>query len=405
MGKLKQQIFELKEVKDDLEQEVKSSQSKRWKSYVLLFAAAMVLVLIGIWLFGMLPGPQRNPGNNKLLNPSDTNSSNILFNVGDTKVQNPVVVIAQTVTPAVVGVTNTKKDRLLSRTGEEMTGSGVIFDSSNGFIVTNNHVVQGASRIIVTLADGRELPAELVGRDPQTDLAVLRIQAPNLVAANFGDSEQVNVGETAVAIGNPLGMKFARSVTAGVISGLNRQLTTEEGNIYQLIQTDAAINPGNSGGALVNDRGEIIGINSVKISIPGFEGMGFAIPINQVKTVINSLVQDKQVVRPALGVQLRGEVTADSAAYYQLPVDYGVVIEVRRSGPADKAGLLDMDIIIAVNEQAITTAAELQAIIFQHQVGDTVQIKVIRQKGASAEKQYEELVMPVTLGLLTAAKK
>jgi serine protease Do len=206
-----------------------------------------------------------------------------------------------------------------------------------------------------------------------------------------------------VAIGNPLGIKFARSVTVGVISGLNRQLTTEEGNAYQLIQTDAAINPGNSGGALVNVKGEVIGINTVKIAIPGFEGMGFAIPINQVKTVIDSLVKEKQIVRPALGVKLVGEVTAESAAYYQLPVDYGVVIEVHRSGPADKAGLLDLDIIVAADEQMIQTATELHSLIAQHQVGDTVSLKIIRQSSPSGN-QYQELTIPVTLGRLSTAK-
>jgi len=376
-----------------------SSKSKRRQRYGPLVLVTIVLLLVGGGLVWYMPGPQKNAGHN-LIDPTGLKTPNILFNVGDPNVQNPVVSIAQAVTPAVVGITNAQGGGFLSRTGEEMTGSGVIFDSTNGYIVTNNHVVQGASRILVTLADGRELSAELVGRDPYTDLAVLRIQAPNLVAANFGDSDQVNVGETAVAIGNPLGMKFARSVTVGVISGLNRQLTTDEGNAYQLIQTDAAINPGNSGGALVNDRGEIIGINSVKIAIAGFEGMGFAIPINQVQAVINTLVEEKQVVRPALGVRLVGEVTTESAAYYQLPVDYGVVIEVHRSSPADKAGLLDMDIIVAVDDQVIRTAAELQAGISQHQVGDIVQVKLFRQKGTQTNNEYEEITIPVTLGRL-----
>ncbi len=386
-----------------MEQDTSAAKSKRGSKYLPYFLILAVLALIGVGIYQFLPGPLRSPGN-YTGNPADSGTPNLLFaQVGDKEVPNPVVTIAQAVSPAVVGIINKQQGGFLSRIGEDVTGSGVVFDSGNGYIVTNNHVVQGASRILVTLADGRELAADLVGRDPYTDLAVLQVQAPDLVAASFGDSEQVSVGETAVAIGNPLGIKFARSVTVGVISGLNRQLTTEEGNAYQLIQTDAAINPGNSGGALVNVKGEIIGINTVKIAIQGFEGMGFAIPINQVKTVIDSLVKEKQIVRPALGVKLLGEVTADSAAYYQLPVDYGVVIEVHRSGPADKAGLLDLDIIVAVDEQVIRTATELHSLIAQHQVGDTVSVKLFRQSSPS-NNQYQELTIPVTLGRLSTPR-
>lgn len=386
-----------------MEQDTGSAKSKRGSKYLPVLLILAGLVLIGSALYQFLPGPQKSPGS-YTGNPSGLGAPNLLFApVGDEEAPNPVVAIAQSVSPAVVGIINKQQGGFLSQFGEEATGSGVVFDAVNGYIVTNNHVVQGASRILVTLADGREVAADLVGRDPYTDLAVLQVQAPDLVAASFGDSEQVNVGETAVAIGNPLGIKFARSVTVGVISGLNRQLTTEEGNAYQLIQTDAAINPGNSGGALVNVKGEVIGINTVKIAIPGFEGMGFAIPINQVKTVIDSLVKEKQIVRPALGVKLVGEVTAESAAYYQLPVDYGVVIEVHRSGPADKAGLLDLDIIVAADEQMIQTATELHSLIAQHQVGDTVSLKIIRQSSPSGN-QYQELTIPVTLGRLSTAK-
>ena len=374
---------------------------KNWFFYLL---GIVVLIAIGSGLFRLWFGPQMKPGVN-LANPDLMERPGLITGIPESGIENsnPVVSIAQAISPAVVGITGVEEPGLLSRTGEEMTGSGVIFDASNGYIVTNNHVVQGSTRILVTLADGRELTAQLVGRDPHTDLAVLQIQAPNLVAVNFGDSDRIAVGETAVAIGNPLGMRFARSVTVGVISGLNRQLVTDEGYAYKLIQTDAAINPGNSGGALANAKGEIIGINTVKIAIPGFEGMGFAIPINQVKTVINSLIQQKEVIRPALGVRLKGEVTTEAAAYYQLPVDYGVVIEVHAGSPAEKAGLKDEDIIIAVDNQIIRSAADLQALMAQHQVGDTIQVKVIRRQKAGRKQTYGEITFPVILERLTTS--
>jgi serine protease Do len=385
-----------------LEQEKNQSPGKQPEGkkhrFLPLVLVAAGLIIAGGWLLQSLPESQKKPQID-LFNSSGSITPN-LVNQAEKQAANPVVSIAQKMSPAVTGITSIPTDGLLSRTGDEVTGSGVIFDAQNGYIVTNNHVVEGASRILVTLADGREIPAEIIGKDSHTDLAVLQVQAPNLIAAAFGDSDQVSVGETAVAIGNPLGMRFARSVTVGVISGINRKLSGDEGSAYPLLQTDAAINPGNSGGALINSRGEVIGINSVKIAMPGFEGMGFAIPSNQVKQVIASLIQHKEVVRPALGVTLKGEVTAEAAAYYHLPVDYGVVIEVHPTSPADKAGLRNMDIIIAVDDQVIRTAEEIRTAISQRQVGDTVQIKVIREKRAIGRDAYEEMVIPVILGRL-----
>lgn len=373
----------------------------RWLvPYLPFVVVALLGALLGIGISRVLPGPQlKLPGEGVSLPPEFYTPAPEKA-TGEALSTTPTVNIAQTVSPAVVGITGTSSNRLFSRTGEERSGSGVIFDAENGYIVTNNHVVEGASTLLVTLADGRELAAELIGRDPRTDLAVLKVNAPNLVAARFGDSSLLSVGELAVAIGNPMGMRFARSVTVGVISGLNRQLTTDEGNNFRLIQTDAAINPGNSGGALVNARGEVIGINTVKIAMPGFEGMGFAIPINQVKSVISSLVQEKKVVRPALGVRIQGEVTAEGASYYQLPVDYGVVVQVHAGSAADQAGVKSGDIITAVDGVPCRTAAELHGEISKHQVGDEVKLRLIRKRAVGLRWQYEEMEVPVRLGAL-----
>lgn len=377
----------------------------QWRRYIPYLLVLAIILGMGSWLKEKLPIPQKKPETKILDHTYNHNLKSGLSTKNlDTEItKTPVVEIAQKVMPSVVGIIGIDGEDFLSRSGEEQTGSGVIFDADNGYIVTNNHVIKEVSRIIVTLADGREIPAKLIGRDTYTDLAVLQIQAPDLTAATFGDSDELSVGETAIAIGNPLGMRFARSVTVGVISGLNRFLVTEEGNAYHLIQTDAAINPGNSGGPLVNAHGQVVGINSVKIALPGFEGMGFSIPINQAKTVIETLTQNKPVNRPALGIRLIGEITPDAAQYYHLPVDYGVVVEVHPLSPAEKAGMRDKDIIIAVNNQPIHTAAELQKIIFEHQVGETVQVKILRNN-EDTKSGYKDLALQVTLGQLKKTK-
>ncbi|NPV26749.1 MAG: PDZ domain-containing protein [Firmicutes bacterium] len=367
----------------------------RWWSYLAVGVLSAVLgglLVAGLFwrtVGGIIPSPNLAPP------------------VSPTAVQgaDPVVDIAKNVSPAVVGISSQARVfGFFAGQGNERTGSGVIFDPSAGYIVTNNHVVEGASHFIVTLADGRQISGDLVGRDPRTDLAVLRIKADNLTGATFGDSDQVNVGELAVAIGNPMGMKFARSVTAGVISGLNRPLTTDEGYAFRLIQTDAAINPGNSGGALVNARGEVIGINTIKVTLPGFEGMGFAIPSNQVKKIINDLIQYGKVIRPGLGVIMQGEITPEVADYYDLSVDYGVLVRVVPGGPAQKAGLLNDDVIIAINDRVVKTASDLQDALLDYGIGDEVQVKVDRRIKTDKKTTDKQLVFKVKLAELTEAR-
>jgi len=303
--------------------------------------------------------------------------------------------VAEKVSPAIVCITNIGTSNSFGRGSQDVeqgTGSGVIF-SKNGYIVTNNHVVAGATKLVVSLADGRELTGKLIGTDARSDLAVLKIEADNLTVASLGDSDKVQVGELAMAIGNPGGEEFARSLTVGVVSGINRMIVTSEGQQYKLIQTDAAINPGNSGGALVDANGQVMGINSVKIASTEYEGMGFAIPSNTVKEITSELIQNGKVIRPALGVSILGEISPEIAKYNGFKVDYGVIVIPGSVGPATRAGMKAYDIIIAVDGEKITTSYELQDIIFSHKVGDKVTVKVMRDD--------KELSFTVTLAELS----
>lgn len=292
----------------------------------------------------------------------------------------PIVRAAQAVGPAVVGITNKAYARdYFNRkvVVEQGSGSGVIFDAS-GYIATNNHVVEGASELVVSLSDGRTLPAKLIGTDPATDLAVVKVEATGLPVAQFGDSDSLMVGEPAIAIGNPLGLEFKGSVTAGVISALNRSIEIGERR-FKLIQTDAAINPGNSGGALVNADGVVVGINSAKIAVQGVEGIGFSIPINTARPIIQSIVDKGRVVRSYLGVGALDKATA--ARYgYELNLEKGVyVANITKSGPAAKAGIRQGDIILKVGSAETNSVADLRAALDAIPVGSRVDVLISRE--------------------------
>ncbi|MBR1975831.1 MAG: trypsin-like peptidase domain-containing protein, partial [Phascolarctobacterium sp.] len=248
----------------------------------------------------------------------------------------PIVAAAKKVGPAVVGITNKAYVRdFFNRVKfvERGTGSGVIYDAKNGLIATNHHVVEGATEIIVALTDGRTVKGKVLGEDAATDLAVVQVDEKNLPVATFGDSDTLQVGEPAIAIGNPLGLEFRGSVTAGVISALNRSIELGERK-FNLLQTDAAINPGNSGGALVNADGEVIGINSAKIAVSGVEGIGFAIPINTAKPILDQLADKGRVARPYLGASLIDKEVADRFGF-DLDLHGGVFIaKVVKDSPA-----------------------------------------------------------------------
>lgn len=287
--------------------------------------------------------------------------------------------VARQVSPSIVGISNLRSTGdMFNRSKSEATGSGVVYDRL-GHIITNYHVVRNADYLIVTLADGHTKEASLVGSDPRTDLAVIKIEVERKVTpARLGNSDRLTVGQQVVAIGNPLGLRFARSVTAGVVSGLNRVITTEEGFVLRLIQTDAAINPGNSGGALVNLNGEVIGINTIKIAMPGFEGMGFSIPSSQVKDIAGEIIKNGRVVRPLMGIKILGEITPQEARYYKLPVSNGVIIDPLKGGPAIRAGIKANDIVSKINGKPVKNGIELQEIIFACKAGDKVTLEITR---------------------------
>ncbi|PKM79370.1 MAG: peptidase S1, partial [Firmicutes bacterium HGW-Firmicutes-13] len=298
--------------------------------------------------------------------------------------QNTAVVrAAQQAAPSVVGITNMAMIydffKGYSSLQERASGSGVIIDS-NGFIVTNYHVIQDASELMVTLETGEELSAEVVGADSGTDLAVIKINKTGLPAARFGDSDGLQVGELAVAIGNPLGLAFKQSVTVGVISALDRSIKIGE-QTFSFIQTDAAINDGNSGGPLINAVGEVIGINTAKIKISGVEGMGFAIPSNTVKKIVQDLIEYGKIIRPWMGV-IVSELDENIVRRYNLSVNYGILVDdVVPGGPAAEAGIGPGDVIVEIAGQKINSFNRLREVIHQYEIKDTVKVKVVRGEG------------------------
>lgn len=303
------------------------------------------------------------------------------------------IAVAQKVLPSVVGIKVTYSvNTIFSQNTSTATaeGSGVII-SSDGYILTNNHVINStssssgsyysigeATNLTVTLYnDLTEYKAKIIGTDSQTDLAVIKIDKTDLAAATLGDSDSVQVGEWCMAIGNPLGMKS--SVTVGSISALNRSITDSEGKTYTVIQTDAAINSGNSGGALVNSKGEVIGINTIKASGTGVEGLGFSIPINSTKSIYSDLVQYNKVIRPYIGIS-GTDITDDTIKAYPAAklVKGAYVRNVIEYSPAEKAGIKVGDIIVKADGKTVSSYNELNTIKNSHKIGDTIEIVVNR---------------------------
>jgi len=258
---------------------------------------------------------------------------------------------------------------------QQGAGSGWIY-REDGTIVTNNHVIEGAQKVTVGLADGRAFQAEAVYGDSVSDLAIVKIKADGLPVAKVGDSSKLRVGDWVVAIGNPLGQGLRAK--QGIVSGMNVSLSANQGeSLFNLIETSAAINPGNSGGPLADMAGEVIGITSAKISAVGVEGMGYAISTQTAIPIINQLIEKGYVSRPWLGAQF---VTVDPfvAVMNHLSVDRGVVIsQVVTDSPADKAGLKVLDVIINYNGEAVTTAEDLERAILSSQIGQTVDISYV----------------------------
>lgn len=356
----------------------------------------LILILILIWwnrqtvLDIVQPGP--SPESLEFNQPQNPQEPRTTVISADEKIN---IDVFQKVHPAVVNIVATTLGvnfwmEIIPREGQ---GSGFIIDG-NGYILTNNHVVERAQKITVTLSSGRKLSAALVGRDPMSDLAVIKI--PSGIAdtvAVLGDSDQVRVGQKAVAIGNPFGL--SHTLTTGIVSALNREIRTKEGPpIKDLIQTDAAINPGNSGGPLLNSNGEVIGINTAIFSLSGgYQGIGFAIPINRAKEVATQLITSGKVMRPWLGIT-GVTISKDLANELRLATDTGVmIIEVIEGSPADQAGLrggnreiivgnmrllIGGDIITAMNGRPIREMEGLIGLLDKSSAGKTVSLSILR---------------------------
>lgn len=389
-------------------------RGRMWK-YI---AIAVIFALLGaIGMYYMLPYISDDHSKNVAVTPNDqekkaagndqedqeSNKTKLpeLGYKGDLFItsDNPVVEIAEKVGPAVVGITNksiiTYRDWFFGdiyTQEQEGYGSGIIL-SDEGYIVTNAHVVEGAEKLYVVFQGEKQVEAQLVGMDTTSDVAVVKVDTEDLkdvkyAVAKLGDSDQVRPGELAVAIGNPLGHDLAGTITVGVISAVNRTLVIDQ-KPMKLIQTDAAINRGNSGGALVNAKGEVIGMNTLKGS--GTEGLGFAIPSNEFLPIVQQLIQKGFVSRegdkPGIGVEVQ-EITEADAKKLNYP--QGVLVRaVKQNGAAAKAGIQPGDVIIGINDKTIKNFQELKDAINQHKVGDIVKIKIWRDGN--------EFVLPVTL--------
>jgi len=289
-----------------------------------------------------------------------------------------VLEVVEKVSRSVVNVSTIKllHDFFYQAVPVQGMGSGTIIDP-RGYIITNNHVIEGAERIGVTLATGDVLPGKLAGTCLSDDIAVVKVEAKDLPVAELGESSKLRVGQTVFAIGNPFGLTGGPTVTAGVISAVNRSIRSERGLIENLVQTDAAINPGNSGGPLVDIHGKVIAINTA--IIPFAQGIGFAIPINSAKRCADEIILHGRVIRPWLGISGLS-ITKEVSAYYGLPVERGVLItQVVPDGPADRAGIVTGDIILDFEDTATNSIEDLRKEIHKRNIGETVKILILRE--------------------------
>ena len=396
----------------------KRSPQKKGSGFGYFFAAlggAIIGALVILFLF-----PEIGIGGNNVANTSENNQ---VVDESDTNITKQKVALDVTTAvtdavdktgDAVVGITNIQETNFWgpsmgsnsdSGTAEAGTGSGVVYKKSGGkaYIVTNNHVIEGASELEVTLSDGTKLPAEIIGSDPWTDLAAITVDGDKVkTVAEFGKSTTLKPGEPVIAIGNPLGLQFSGSITQGIISGLERTIEVDinqDGQTdwnTQVIQTDAAINPGNSGGALVNMSGQVIGINSMKIAEAAVEGIGLSIPIDSVIPIISDIEEYGEVKRPFLGVNLAS--VEEISQYHQqntlkLPngVKTGVAITgVEFGSPADEAGIQEFDVIVEMDGEPVNDVVELRQYLYnEKKIGEKSKLTFYRD----GKKQTAEVTL------------
>ena len=381
------------------------------KSFVIPFLSGILgaSLVIGTCIYVPSINSKLFKGNSSQ-NPSTLTSSSTVATtsaINLTEYSETAIAVANKVLPSIVGI-KVQYDVSYNfgsffgggqqKSTAESQGSGIII-SEDGYIVTNNHVINTASsssnsfyniseanKIIVNLHDdSTDYEATIVGTDSLTDLAVIKIDKNDLTPAELGDSNAVLVGEFAMALGNPLGMQS--SVTSGIISAVNREVESSDGQTYTAIQTDTAINSGNSGGALVNSKGQVIGINTLKLSGNSIEGMGFAIPISSAKTIIDQLIEFQTVKRPYIGIA-GIDIDEQTSKYYNIPI--GVYIQsVEENSPAQAAGLKIGDVITKINDTSVSTVDALNKVKNNCKIGDTISLTIMR----SQEEKQISLVL------------
>ena len=376
-------------------QESANKKRKKNNGFKAVVATGLICSLIGGGIGGVVGANIAADNLRAVLLDSETDAqideTNRLQLMGGFNEVSPVVAIAEKVTPSVVGVKTFGTaytywgQRIPNQ--ELGSGSGIIY-SEDGYIITNYHVIENATSVMITLSDGTEYDARIIGSDASSDLAVLKVEAENLPEAELGDSSALQIGELVVAIGNPLG--YENTVTDGIVSGLNRQLT-DYIDSATLIQTNATINSGNSGGALANSKGKVVGINSAKLVASNAEGMGFALSINEVRPIVEEIISKGHVSRPYLGVSINSQyqVDAETAERYEIPMGIQIA-EVAVHGPAERAGLQAGDIIYKVNDTLIQNFDDLSDIIDESKVGDKLR--------TLANRNGEKVVADVILG-------
>ena len=369
------------------------TSSKKWGQLLLVILISFFSGVLGTFTTLQLSQKQNtNPTNTTTVSKTAVKNENSTTQAVD-KVKDAVVsVITYSANSqnSLFGSTETDTDTNTEQVSSE--GSGVIYKKEGNFayLVTNTHVINGAKKVDIRLADGTKVPGEIVGSDTYSDIAVVKIAADKVTTvAEFGDSDQLTVGETAIAIGSPLGSEYANTVTQGIVSSLNRNvsLKSEDGQAIstKAIQTDTAINPGNSGGPLINIQGQVIGITSSKIATNGgtsVEGLGFAIPSNDAINIINQLEKNGKVTRPALGIQMVNLSNLSSTDLQRLnvpsSVTAGVVVRsVITSMPAN-GHLQQYDVITKVDDKAISSTTELQSALYSHSIGDSMTVTYYR---------------------------
>ncbi|WP_353854605.1 trypsin-like peptidase domain-containing protein [Bacillus sp. Bos-x628] len=383
-------------IMDDRTSKKEKKRKAAWLSPILggIIGGGLVLGITPL-----LPQSQDTAANTQTQTASDESVTSDNFSTKQITNATNVADMVEDLEPTIVGVSNYQSTQNSfgldgdTTEAEAGTGSGVVFkkDGNKAYIITNNHVVEGANKLKVTLYDGKTKDAKLVGSDVMTDLAVVEINADGIdKVASFGDSSKLRAGDKVIAIGNPLGSQFSGTVTEGIISGVDRtvEANTSSGTVeMNVLQTDAAINPGNSGGPLINTKGQVIGINSLKISESGVESLGFAIPSNDVKPIVDELLKNGKVERPYLGVQMIDleqvpeTYQENTLGLFDKQIGNGIYVkDVSKGSPAQKAGLKSGDVIVKFKGKQVANSSQLKEILYKEtKIGDKTTMTVIRE--------------------------